>query len=252
MHYIVTDTETGGFYPSIHALLSIGACCTWSSETFLAYITVESQPGKTVSAGAIAKNGYSAEKWAALGAVPLHEGFGRFLGWLEARRAEREHASLWCHNLAFDRGFLSEAERTIGLSIPHRHDWRCSQSKFGEMMDDGILPRGSGGLDRLIELSDYSKPRAEEHDALEDCYATLHGLLWLFKEQRRRERFHAELYNIGIMERNLLQTLLINVRNAMICADRSDCQRETKEIFAQLEVWYQKHIASEVTSHDLH
>lgn len=208
MHVIVEDTETGGLYPAIHAILSIAAVCSWSSDHFYVHITPESQPGKTVDPEAVKKNGYSTEKWAALGAVPLHEGFGRFLGWLEARRAEREHASLWCHNLAFDRGFLSEAERCIGLSIPHRHDWRCSQSKFGEMMDKGILPRGSGGLDRLIELSSYSKLRAGEHDALEDCHATLHGLHWLLEKEKGTENTLRSLYVEGLKERRWMEDAL--------------------------------------------
>ena len=208
MHHIVADTETGGLYPASHALLSIGAVSSWGGEAFLIYITPESQPGKTVEPEAAAKNGYSAEKWEALGAVPLEEGFGRFLGWLEARRAERENAGLWCHNLAFDRGFLGEAERLIGLRIPHRHDWRCSQSKFGELMDKGLLPRGSSGLDRLIELSGYGAPRGEVHDSLEDCHATLHGLRWLLQQERLEVDTLRALYAESLKERVRLEEII--------------------------------------------
>jgi DNA polymerase III epsilon subunit-like protein len=216
MHYIVEDTETGGLYPALHAILSIGAVCSWNAEHFYIHITPESQPGKIVDPEAVKKNGYTAEKWKGLGAVPLDIGFGRFLGWLAARRAERKHASLWCHNLAFDRGFLSEAERIIGHSIPHRHDWRCSQSKLGELMDKGIVPRGSGGLDRLIELSDYPTPRTEEHDALEDCHATLHGIRWMLEKEKGADNTLRQLYANSLTERRRLEAILIRVGEWMV------------------------------------
>jgi hypothetical protein len=99
----------------------------------------------------------------------------------------------------------------IGLSIPHRHDWRCSQSKLGEMMDKGIVPRGSSGLDRLIELSDYPTPRTEEHDALEDCHATLHGIRWMLEKEKGAENTLRQLYVNILTERRRLEALLIRV-----------------------------------------
>lgn len=62
MHAIYADTETGGLFPSIHALLSIGACCNWDAPDFHAYITAESQPSKMVDPQAAEKNGYRRER----------------------------------------------------------------------------------------------------------------------------------------------------------------------------------------------
>lgn len=208
MHYIVTDTETGGFYPSIHALLCIGACCTWSAETYLAYITVDSQPGKTVSAEAIAKNGYSAEKWEALGARPLGIVMAEFLEWIAARKKARHSAKIVCHNLAFDRSFFLEAENVTGQQMPHRNDWRCSQVKFGELMDLDVLQEGSTSLDRLIELSMWPGERAEHHDALQDAQATQHGYLWLLEQAKGAENTLRQLYVTSLTERRRLEALI--------------------------------------------
>jgi len=177
--YIVTDTETGGIYPTTHALLSIGACCSWSGESYLAYITEASQFGKTVCAEAAVKNGYSREKWADLGARDIDTVVQEFLAWLKARKEEKPEAKIVCHNLAFDRSFFMEAERVTLAEFPYRGDWRCSQVKFGELMDDARLPKGSSSLDRLIELSGWNCSRDAEHNALQDSLATLHGYLWL-------------------------------------------------------------------------
>lgn len=218
MHYIVTDTETGGLYPSIHALLSIGACCTWSTETFLAYITVDSQPGKTVSAEAIDKNGYSAEKWEALGARPLGIVMAEFLEWIAARKKARHSAKIVCHNLAFDRSFFLEAENVTGLQMPHRNDWRCSQVKFGELMDLGILQEGSTSLNRLIECSMWDDTRTEIHNALQDAQATQHGYLWLLEQAKVAENTLRQLYVTSLTERRTLEAL-IKQASDYICSE---------------------------------
>lgn len=209
MHFITTDTETGGLYPSIHALLSIGACCTWSDKTFLAHITLNSQLGKTVSAEAIAKNGYSAEKWEARGAQPLALVMSEFLEWIAERKKERHLAKIVCHNLAFDRSFFIEAERITGLQIPHRNDWRCSQVKFGELMDLGILQEASTSLDKLIEFSMWDDTRTEIHSALQDAQATQHGYLWLLKQAKEPENTLQKLYVESLKERRRLEALIV-------------------------------------------
>jgi DNA polymerase III epsilon subunit-like protein len=215
MHFIATDTETGGLYPSIHALLSIGACCSWSPETFQAYITVDSQPGKTVDPEAAKKNGYTREKWEALGARPLADVLADFLAWIVARKTERHLAKVICHNLAFDRSYFSEAERHTGLAIPHRHDWRCSQVKLGELMDNGLIEHGSAGLDRLIELSGWQGQRRAEHDALQDAQATLHGYAWLLDKAKTPEVTLRHLYNQCLMDRKNLEAFIVSVQEAV-------------------------------------
>lgn len=213
MDLIATDTETAGLFPSIHALLSIGACCSWSGETFEVYITVESQPGKIVDPEAAEKNGYSVARWAELGAVDLMTAMQRFAAWLNARKEERRKMKVVCHHLAFDKGFLGEAGRVCGIEMPHRHDWRCSQLKFGELMDEEVIERGSSSLDRLKELSGWKLPRAEAHNALQDAQITLHGYLWLKERDKDPERVFSELASGRLQRIRELEALLHFPRN---------------------------------------
>jgi DNA polymerase III epsilon subunit-like protein len=237
MHFIATDTETGGVYPAIHALLSIGACCSWSPDTFLAYITPESQPEKSVCAEAAAKNGYTPEKWAALGARPLAEVLGEFVVWIGDRKAERRQAKIVCHHLAFDRSFFSEAERVTGYQIPHRSDWRCSQVKFGELMDAGLIELGSSSLNRLIELSGWTGLRLDEHDALQDAEATLHGYAWLLDKAKTPEATLRHLYNRCLMDRKNLEAFIVSVQEAVheLLSER-DQQRPITKATIQAEL----------------
>lgn len=209
MHdFIVTDTETGGFYPHLNALLSIGAVCSWdASLTFEAYITVESQPGKTVTEEAAKKNGYSREAWELLKARPLHEVITEYLQWIDARKKERS-APIVCHNLAFDKPFLAEAARIWDIAMPHRNDWRCSQVKFGELMDQGLIEKGSSSLDRLRELSGYAPERHEHHNALQDCFITAHGYRWLHSKAKTAEATVKHLYDLACQDRRWLERII--------------------------------------------
>lgn len=177
--FLTIDTETGGFYPAKHALLSIGACCSWSGETFEIYITVESQPGKIVDAEAAEINGYSKEAWELLGAVAMPVAYAALLTWIEARKAERPLAVLVCHHLAFEKGFLGECERLTMKQLPHRNDWRCSQVLLGLAMDLGLVERGSSSLNNLKALSGWTQEREAKHNALQDAVITRHGYRWL-------------------------------------------------------------------------
>jgi DNA polymerase III epsilon subunit-like protein len=180
MNVITIDTETGGLFPSIHAVLSIGACCTMERFPFHGLITAESQIGKLVDPEAVKKNGYSREKWEAEGARPVGVVLREFLVWLKACKDECPDAVLVCHHLAFDKPFLEEATRLCCTEkLPHRNDWRCSQVLFGELMDRGLIERGSSSLNRLMKLSGFVGHRPEEHNALIDALVTKHGYLWL-------------------------------------------------------------------------
>lgn len=215
------DTETGGLYPSIHALLSIGAHCSWNGAQYLAYITEESQPERWVSPGAVAKNGYSRKKWAARGARPIQEVFPEFLAWIASQKKERPQAVLVCHNLAFDRSFLCEAERLTMTELPYRGEWRCSQVEFGRLMSLGLITGGSSSLDRLAELSAYPEARKAEHDALEDAVITSHGWQWLAHIAKSPEDTLRELYTASLKERRILEDALrCRVKaGALIAAD---------------------------------
>lgn len=208
MSLIATDTETGGLYPAVHALLSIGAVCSWDGSEYHAYITPESQPGKTVEAEAAAKNGYSREKWEARGARPLDLVFPEFLDWLAAKKEARPAALVLCHNTPFDRSFFSEAERITGRTIPHRRGWICSQMKMNELRQRSIIDADSSSLDTLAKLSEWPHDRSTEHNAVEDAKIALHGFGWLTKMAHQSEDTLRQLYADSLRERRSLEDIL--------------------------------------------
>lgn len=172
--YIYLDTETGGLFPAVHALLSIGAVAP-NGDSFHRFITVESQPGKSVDPEAVKVNGYTPEEWARRGARPLAVVMEDLREWL----AGYPGLPIVAHNEGFDRGFLMEAERVTGVVMPHRDGWRCSQRLMLELMDLGLVPEGSARLDRLAQLAGVGIDRGAVHDALVDAMVTRAGHEWL-------------------------------------------------------------------------
>lgn len=163
---------------------------------------------------AAAINGYTPEKWEELGARSLDEVIPEYLAWVDARKKERPDAVYVCHHLAFDKPFLAEGARLCGLGdLPHRNDWRCSQVLFGELMDRGLIERGSSSLNRLAELSAWTGIRNVEHNALVDAEITRHGHRWLLeRETALPDRKMMETMGGRIVD---LETLVLMVSDFM-------------------------------------
>jgi DNA polymerase III epsilon subunit-like protein len=189
MNLIGTDTETGGLYPSRHALLSIAGYCSWGRLPFLVYVTPESQPGKVVEAEAAKKNGYTPELWAKRDAKPVEMAMEWYRDWLKACLADRPEAKVVCHHLAFDKPFLEEAAMVAGMMElgPTRYDWRCSLQLLADLMDEGLIEKGSASLERLGTLCGVwpSGKRPEVHEAHEDAEVCVRGYEWLQGVRKR-------------------------------------------------------------------
>lgn len=185
---IAIDTETGGLLPSQNALLSIAAVASWDTQKpFLVYLWPHEK--KHIVPEAAKVNGYNEKRWQDNNAQSLETGFGWFCDWLRARLSEKPEARLVCHNLTFDKGFLEEAASLTEMELPGRYRWRCSMNSFAEMMDDGLVEKGSASLQRLAELSGawaLNKHR-EIHDPMEDAMACLFGYLWLRGIRKRAD-----------------------------------------------------------------
>lgn len=180
---IALDTETGGTLPSRHALLSIAATLWLPNNELVWSYTRYILPaeGKLIDPEAAAINGYTPERWAELGAVPLSHAMTDFKSWLVQTFEVHPTARLLAHNAGFDKAFLDEAAAITRVRLPVRHAWRCSMQLFGHLMDQGILPEGSLRLARLAEMSGQEQPAI--HTALEDADLCYHGYLWLLKTE---------------------------------------------------------------------
>lgn len=191
--YIAIDVETGGLYPSIHALLCISARTSWESKPFLVYLWP--LEGKCVDPAAAAKNGYSAEKWMARGARTAVEGMTWLVDWLTLRLDEKPGAVMLAHNAGFDRGFLEETGRLTGITrLPGRHSWRCSMNTFGIAQDLGLAPKGSASLETLGNLLGLwpQAGRPAVHEAEEDTEVCLRGQLELMLRFVNAIQFNSE------------------------------------------------------------
>lgn len=176
---IAIDTETGGLYSSIHALLSVAVVTSWEAEPLTIYVLPE--PGKVIDARAAEVNGYTPELWEARGAVPLHRGLLQLGAYLKDLFCEKRGAALVAHHAAFDKGFLDEACRPFDIQLPGRYDCDCSMWLMGRLIKKGRVPPGPCSLNRLGDLSGFwqKEKRSVHHDAAQDARACLHGYQWL-------------------------------------------------------------------------
>jgi DNA polymerase III epsilon subunit-like protein len=186
MNALVIDTETGTLDASTGALLDVAAVELRDGEVARTFRRrILPAPGLLIETEATDCNGYAADLWAELGAVPEAAAISDFLGFLdEVRGSSREAAKLiWAgHNTQFDRRFVAAAlVRVTGVSglsalFSHRdidlmHLATIPQSR-------GIVPGRS--LDDLRSTLLGSVPGV--HDALTDATDTAQ-LLALFERR---------------------------------------------------------------------
>lgn len=198
---LALDTETGGAGERqcrTHALLSVGIFAppvpvlpVRDGASFEGFC--HAHPGLAVDPGAVAVNGYSAERWQEHGAVPEGELLARAIAYLAFLRAERrvQRITLVAHNAGHDRGFMECALERHGL-LPAwnkivSHRWECSQAAFAFAQRGGLVPRGSASLDALtaarlnISLAEAKAQRAG-HAALKDAQLCWAGYAWLLDQ----------------------------------------------------------------------
>lgn len=167
---LVIDTETGGFDPNQHALLSVAAVDTVDGEAFTAMI--RPSPEWICDPQALARNGFTLDFLEKNGR-PEREVIQDFSLWLGERRF---HILAGC-NVAFDVLFLSAAFHRQGITWP-----------MGKMIDlqacawlanevGGIdLPVGKDGqprlsLDHISATLGFARS-GKTHNALEDALLT--------------------------------------------------------------------------------
>jgi DNA polymerase III epsilon subunit-like protein len=178
--YIAHDTETGGLDASECALLSIAAVPSWGAEPF----SIAVLPNGVIEGKAAQVNGYTPERWAALGAVPEKVAALELRRWLAG--LDRRHWHNAAHNAGFDCLYLLALQARTGIDLELPGIWHCTQIKLKGLRDDGILPPGGNRLDDLGKESGFwdLEPRAAQHDALQDARCCAHGLAWIREKKK--------------------------------------------------------------------
>lgn len=171
---IAIDFETGGLVPGVHAPLALGAC-TMAGSKFRAFILPER--GLKVDPEAVAKNGYTPEKWRKFGARPLAEVVAEFMLWVGVEKKSGAWRPL-AHNATFDRGFFDWMCRYCSVRIPLSYHWECSMSTMAALHRAKVIQVPGYKLDDLCALAGL-QGRAEAHDALWDAKACLMGYAWM-------------------------------------------------------------------------
>src|SRR2546427_5175090 len=111
---IVVDVETGGLDPRKDALLSIGAIDFDTLDTFS--INLRPFPGKTINKHALEINGFKQEDLDK--GEDLKKGLEWFFGWCNSLKTDYTIAG---ENPAFDRDFIDQACKDVGLKNPFGH-----------------------------------------------------------------------------------------------------------------------------------
>lgn len=180
---IVIDTETGGFDPDRHALLSVAAVDSGDGEAFVGII--RPNPEWIIEPEALAKNGFTRDFLEKNGR-PEREVMQDLALWLHARR----FALLAGCNVAFDRDFLRSAFRRHGLCWPMGKTIDLqSAAWFAYETGHLDLPTGKDELPRLnldhiaCALEHFRK--SEIHNALDDALLTWTCLCKLVRLTRR-------------------------------------------------------------------
>jgi hypothetical protein len=196
------DLETGGLYPGWNPILSISIATSGFAGPPLSrtwYIDLTGRDEKAVEAKAREVNGYNYDTWKERGAVPLPLALIEVRRELTALLQERPNALFVAHSAGFDRAFLDYAFLKWGEGPLDRYQWRCSQQLLAQLMDQGLIPQGSLGLDRLGELSGQwpVSGRPAVHEAHEDALACLIGYQWLLSIQARPMELLRRFWNLS-------------------------------------------------------
>lgn len=168
---LVIDTETGGFDPEKHALLSVAAVDSYDNEAFVGLI--KPHPDWICEPEALAKNGFTLEFLEKNGR-PEREVMQDLALWLHSRR----FAVLAGCNVTFDRDFLKAAFARQGLAWPLGKSIDLQAAAWLAWERGAIdLPLGRDGqprlnLDHIAGALEHFR-KGETHNALEDALLTL-------------------------------------------------------------------------------
>jgi DNA polymerase III epsilon subunit-like protein len=191
---VVIDTETGGFDPSKHSILSLGAVI-WNQGGIEEKLSLLINEGDIVAEDqALRVNGLTVEKVQAEG-VSLLSAMGAIENMLLRHDIYKKRVTLAGHNVAFDAGFLQRLYRLAGQEAKYKtlfsHRMVCTQTLAISLELAGRVKWQSTGLNALTDhfgIAIREGGAKGKHDSLEDAVATaelLNKLLLFIRDPRQ-------------------------------------------------------------------
>lgn len=164
---IVLDTETGGFNERKNPLLSVSLIRLLPDlspgETKTIYILP--RPGTVISEEAAKINGYTPEKWAERGAVPLVNAMKDMFDWVGSE------STAVAHNAKFDKRFVDYNFNEARVPSCFHPRWLCTFEASKKFTASRQIKVDSHGLDSMVQLTGLYKVGhvREIHEADEDA-----------------------------------------------------------------------------------
>lgn len=173
---LVIDTETGGFNPYRHSILSLGAVCWRPGKSLDRIELFILEPKLTYTKRALKVNKISIE-WLRQNGVDPSEAVRQFNSFLEnnfAKQLLTNKINLSGHNVNFDVGFLRRLYRKAGVKFEDFFSYRvldtASIIRYLNLIGKISLP--SASLDDAIKFFNIKAKAKMRHSALEDARVT--------------------------------------------------------------------------------
>jgi len=172
---LVIDTETGGFNPESHSILSLAALVYEDGKIVSEFYTLICEGHVIVSEDAALKvNGLSLERLRANGVSP-YDAWVTLTNMLTMHWPASSKIILAGHNVAFDIGFLKRLYRLAchDYSLRFSHRSLCTQSGALLLEQAGLLELpGGSSLEGVAKALGVPLDREGGHNALKDARAT--------------------------------------------------------------------------------
>lgn len=172
---LVIDTETGGFSPRDHSLLTI-AGIAWTPhkqpQPLFSFMVKEDSIKATPKA--LEVNHVNLDEVNAQGLTPSQSVKAIRFALDQHYGKERQPVMLAGHNISFDVGFVQRLYRLAHQTYSHDFSKRTLDTVeiFNFFMISGLIPSGHAKGDRMFKTLGIPLPEKERHTALGDAWAT--------------------------------------------------------------------------------
>jgi len=177
---LVIDTETGGFDPSTHSILSLGAVWLNGENLGATFETLVSEPTFVADSDALKVNKLTQSKVETDGVSPSNAVamLGQFIN--ESARDGSEIV-LAGHNTWFDVGFLKRLYRLANVTFPRAfsHRYIDTSAIIQFLRFAGVLQLSTGSSDEIFQFFGVEIGEDLRHTALGDAVATAQLLVRL-------------------------------------------------------------------------